>query len=72
MRVIDGTSGLSAPTTLMSAHNCDVCRTTGTEERRPDCCPHSQLGAALEASDFDFIPAVRIAKTEEVREPSAS
>jgi hypothetical protein len=31
-----------------------------------------QLGAALEASDFDFIPAVQIAKTEEVREPSAS
>jgi hypothetical protein len=34
--------------------------------------PQADRAPALEASDFDFIPAVWIAKTEEVREPSAS
>jgi hypothetical protein len=71
MRVIDGTSGLSPPTTLMPAHNREVCGTSGQKNDDPIAAP-GQLGAALEASDFDFIPAVQIAKTEEVREPSAS
>jgi hypothetical protein len=71
MRVIDGTSGLSPPTTLIPRTTVKFAGQAEQKNDDPIAAP-GQLGAALEASDFDFIPAVRIAKTEEVREPSAS